>query len=92
MPAIALRVLPPQRLAGEDDDAGVDVVRVHAGRRVGRVDDLAEAAIVDALLALVRRQHDVRLEQGLARDDEVAARQVLAEAAQIDLREDDLRS
>ena len=88
----ALRVLTPQRLAGENDHAGIDVVRMELRSIVGVVDDGAELGIVDALLALVRCQRDRRLEQRFARDDVVAAGQILGETAQVNAREDDLRS
>ena len=88
----ALRVLAPQRLAGEDDHAGIDVVGMQFGGGIGVVDDGAELGVVDALLALVGRQRDRRLEQGLAGDDVVAAGQILGEAAQMHAREDDLRA
>ena len=50
----ALRVLTPQRLAGEKSHH-VDVVRMELRSIVGVVDG-AELGIVDALLALVRCQ------------------------------------
>src|SRR6266853_116743 len=43
----------PERLAGEDDDAGVDVVGLHARRRIGLVDDGRERGIVDALVVVL---------------------------------------
>ena len=85
-----LRVLAPQRLAGEDHRAGVDRIRVDAGGSVGVVDDGAELGLVDVLLAAIRRERDAGLEQGFPRHHEIAAREVLAEAAQMDAREDDL--
>ena len=36
-----LRVLAPQRLAGQDHRAGVDLVGMHAGGDIGVLDDLA---------------------------------------------------
>ncbi len=87
-----LGVLAPQRLAGEDDHAGVDVAGPNARRLVGTIDDGAERGIVDARLVAIGGQRDRRLEQGLARDHVVAAGEVLAVAAQIDAGEDDLRS
>ena len=89
-PGDGLGILAPQRLAGEDHHAGVDVVGLHRRRCVGRVDDGAERGIVDALVARIGRQRHRRLEQGLARDDVVAAGEVLAVAAQVDAGEDDL--
>ena len=76
----ALRVLAAQRLAGEDHHAGVDLVGMQAGGVIGVVDDGAELCVVDALLALVGRQRHRRLEQGLARDDVIAAGQILGRA------------
>ena len=69
----ALRVLAPQRLAGQDHGAGIDIVGMQSRPRIGVVDDLAERRIVDALLALVGRQRHRRLVEGLARDHVVAA-------------------
>ncbi len=63
-----------------------------AGGRVGLVDDGGERGVVDALVALIGRQRHRRLVERLARDDVVAAGQVLAVAAQIDAGEDDLRA
>ncbi len=88
----ALRVLAPQRLAGQDHGAGIDIVGMQARARIGVVDDLAERRIVDALLALVGRQRHRRLVEGLARDHVVAAGEILAVAAQLDAGEDDLRA
>src|SRR6516225_9441075 len=88
----ALRGLAPQRLAGEDHGAGIDVVGMQLRARIGLVDDLAERRIVDALLALVGGERHRRLVERLARDHVVAAGQVLAITAQLDAREDDLRA
>ena len=63
-----------------------------AGRSVGLADDGAQLAVVDPLLALIGRERDRRPEQGLARDDVVAAGQVLAQPPQMHLGENDLRS
>ena len=88
----ALRVLAAQRLAGQNDHAGVDIVGMQIGGVIGVVDDGAELFVVDALLALIGRQRHRRLEQGLARDDVIAAGQILGQPAQIDARENDLRA
>ncbi len=88
----ALRVVAPQRFAGENDDAGIDLVRRQAGRDISVVDDDAELLIVDAFFALIRRQRDRRLKQGLARDDVIAAGQILRQAAQMNARKDHLRA
>ena len=85
-----LRILAPQRLAGQDHHAGVDVGRIDAGGRIGLVDDGAELGAVDPLLARIGRERDRRLKQGLARDHVIAAGELLAEPAQVDAREDDL--
>jgi len=85
-----LRILAAQRLAGEDHRAGVDIVGVDAGGMIGVVDDGAELRLVDVFFAAIGRERDAGLEQGFPRHHEIAARQVLAEAAQMDAREDDL--
>ncbi len=85
-------VLAAQRFAGQNHHAGVDVVGVQPRAVVRVVDDRAEARLVDALLARVRRERDGRLVQRLARRDDVAARKVLAEPAQLELGEDHLRA
>ena len=54
----ALGVLAPQRLAGQDHGAGVDLVGMKSRAGIGVVDDLAEAGIVDPLFALVGREGD----------------------------------
>ena len=87
-----LGILAAQRLAGEDDHAGVDIPRRNARRGIGLLDDGAERDVVDALVARIGRQRHRRLEQGLARHDVVTAGKVLAVAAKIDAREDDLRA
>ena len=85
-------ILAPQRLAGQDHDAGIDVVGMDFRGVIGVVDDGAELGFVDALFAGIGRQRDRRLKQGFARDDVIAAGEIFAEAAQIDAGEDDLRS
>jgi hypothetical protein len=87
-----LGVLAPQRFAGEDHRAGIDVVRMQPGAGVGGVDDRADRALVDAALVEVRRQRNRRLVQRLAVHDEIAALQVLAEAPHVQPREDHLRA
>ena len=88
----AFGVLAPQRLAGEDHGAGVDLGGIEPGGLVGVVDDALEALVVDALLAGVGRQRHRRLIERLAGNHVVAAGQVLAVAAQVDAREDHLRA
>src|SRR5262245_39323026 len=87
-----LGILAAQRLAGEDDHAGVDILWLDARRRIGLVDDGAERGVVDALVARIGRQRHRRLEQGLPRYDVVAAGEVLAIAAQVNAGEDHLRA
>ncbi len=87
-----LGVLAPQRLAGQDDGAGIDVVGMDVRRRVSIVDDCAERALVDARLALVGRKRHRRLVERFARDDQVARRKVLAAATQRKPREQHLGS
>ena len=65
-PGDGLGILAPQRLAGEDDHAGVDVPGLYARRRIGLIDDDAERGVVDTLVAGIGRQRHRRLEQGLA--------------------------
>jgi len=87
-----LGVLAPQRFAGENHRAGIDVVRMQPGARVGGIDDRADRAFVDAALVEVGRQRNRRLVQRLAVHYEIAALQVLAEAPHVQAREDHLRS
>jgi hypothetical protein len=87
-----LRILAPQRFAGQDHRAGVDVVRVKPGAGISLVDDLAHRVLVDAHLAGIGRERDGRLVERLAVDHEVAARQFLAEAAHVQPRKDHLRA
>src|SRR5262249_49225489 len=85
-------VLAPQCLARQDHHARVDIVRMQSGLLVRGVDDGAQSRLVDALLALVRRKRDRRLEQRFPRDHEIAAGKVFREPPQIQPREDDLRA
>ncbi len=62
-----LRVLAPQRFAGENHGAGIDLVRMQAGRVIGLVNDRPERTLVDAGLALIRSERNRRLVQRLAR-------------------------
>ncbi len=87
-----LGVFPAQRLAGQDHDSGVDVVGMELRRVEGAVDDRGQQRIVDELLALVRRQRNRRLVQSFPGHNEVAARELLAHAPQIQAGEDDLGS
>src|SRR5205807_230459 len=85
----ALRVLAAERLAGEDHCASVDLVGMQAGGVVGLVDDAPERGIVDALLALVRRERDRRLIEVLAQEmvgQVVPARRFVIVASAIKIR------
>ena len=57
-------VLAPQRLAGEDHRAGVDLVGMQARRRIGLVGDRPQPFLVDQLFALVGRERVRRLVEG----------------------------
>jgi len=85
-----LRVLAPQRLAGEDHRAGVDRIGMQPGGCVRVLDDLADGGLVDAHLARVRRERDRRFIERVAADDEVAAGKVLAHPSHAHAREDHL--
>ena len=63
-----------------------------AGRGVGGVDDVAHRALVDALLAEIRRQRDRRLVERLAFDDGIAAGELLGKAAHVHAGKNDLRA
>src|SRR6266567_3848103 len=60
--------------------------------RKSPVDDGTQLRVVDKLLAPVRGERDRGLEQRLPGHDKIAARKLLAHAAQIQSGEDDLRS
>src|SRR5262245_45501644 len=81
-----LGVLPAQRLPGQDHHAGIDLVGMQPGLRVGLVDDFRQPLVVDPFLVAVRSELDRRLEQGFARNHAIAAGEVLAEPAQVDAR------
>ena len=85
-----LGVAAAQRLAGEDHDAGVDLLRTDPGLAVRAVDDRAERLGVDPLGAGVRREGHGGAVHGVAADDDVAAGQLLADAAQVQPGEHDL--
>jgi hypothetical protein len=57
-----LGILPPQRFAGQNDDAGIDFIGIDAGVRVGAIDNAAKGCFVDALLAGIGRERNGRLE------------------------------
>ena len=87
-----LRIFAAQRLAGEDHRPGIDIVGLHPGGIIGVLDDFSQRCIVDPRLARIGRERNGRQEEGVARDDVIAARQILGEAAQMDFREDHLGS
>jgi hypothetical protein len=87
-----LGVLAAQRLAGEDHRAGVDLVGMHTGGLVCRVDDVTDPLIVDAILTEIGRQRDGRLVDGLPVHHEVTAGQRLREPPQVHARENHLGS
>ena len=91
-PGDGLGVAPAQGLPGQDHDAGVDLLRAHGGLAVGAVDDRAEFLGVDVLAARVRGQRHRRAVDRVPPDDDVAAGQLLADAAQVQPGEDDLRA
>jgi hypothetical protein len=63
-----------------------------AGFLVGAIHDVADGALVDARLALIRSKHDRRLVERLALDHVVAAGERLAHAPHVHARKDHLRS
>lgn len=63
-----------------------------AGLPVGLGDDRAQSIVVDPGLARIRRERHRRQIQGLARDDIIAAGQILGETAQVQARKDHLRA
>ena len=87
-----LRILTPQRLAGQDNHAGIDLLGRQRRRDIRIVNDRAKSGVVDPFLVLIRCQRHRRLKQRLARDDVIAAGQILGQAAQMYPREDDLRA
>ena len=80
-------VAPAHRHAGEDQRAGVDLVRIDIGVLVLALDEGAERLRVDLLLGRIGREQDVGLEEGLASGDDVAA----VEPLQHDAREHQMR-
>jgi hypothetical protein len=73
-----LRVLPAQRLAGENHHAGIDLVGMQPCLGVGLVDDLRQPLVVYPLLVTIGRQLHRRLEKGLAGNHAVAAGEILS--------------
>ena len=83
--------LAPQRLAGEDDRAGIDELGRDLGRAIGVVDDRAQRAAVDEPVLRVGRERDRRLVELFPRHRAIAARQMLGETLHPHAGEDDLR-
>ena len=86
------RVVAPDRFAGKDDRAGVDVAGSQARFLVGGVDQTAERLLVDAFpTGAIRREMDRRQIERVAFGDDEAARQFSPEPAQHQLGKNDLR-
>ena len=85
-----LTVFTTQRLAGQDHRAGIDVVGMHTGCRVGALDDFAQRMGIDERVTLVRRQRVRRLVNRLARDHHITCRQLVGDALQVNFRKDHL--
>ncbi len=66
-------VAPADRDAGEDQRAGIDLVRVDFGVAVLALDEGAERCGVDLVLAAIGREQDVGLIERLADRDHVPA-------------------
>ena len=58
-----LRISCRERLAGEDNHAGIDLFGRQSRGDIGVVDDRAEARVVDAVLVLIGRERHLRLKQ-----------------------------
>src|SRR6266568_341405 len=67
------RVFPPHGDTGENESAGVDLVRLHLGEAILLGDEGAELFRVDGLFFGVGRQQDVGFVEGLARRHHIAA-------------------
>ena len=85
------RVVPLDRLAGQDHGAGVDVVGIDLREVVAAAEELGEVVGVDGVVGQVGRQHDRRLPHDLALDHDEAARQRGAEPLQMHQREHQVR-
>ncbi len=85
--ADAPRILPPHRDTGEDQRAGIDLVRLDLGVLVLARDEGAERIGVDGVFAGIGRQQDVGLIEALALGDDIAA----VEPLQHDAREYQVR-
>ncbi len=86
------RVVAPDRFAGENDRAGVDVARAQAGFLIGGVDEPAERLLVDAFATCaIGCQMNRRQVERVAFGDDKAAGEFAAEPAQDQLRKNNLR-
>ena len=74
----ALGIFAAERFAGENDDAGVDIVGMKPRLPIRVINDRSERALVDPRLTLVRRQRHRRLIERFARIDEVSTGQILS--------------
>ena len=85
------RVVPLDRLAGQDDGAGIDVVGIDLREVVAAAEEFGEVVGVDGVVGQVGRQLDRRLPHHLALDHDEAARQRGAEPLQMHQREHQVR-
>ena len=85
------RVLPLDRLAGQNHGAAIDVAALEAGFLVGLVDELLQRLRVDHSIRQKRREHDRRAPQHLPVDDDEARRQTLIMSLQKYLGEEQMR-
>ena len=85
------RVGALERRAGEDDRAGVDLVRPKPCGVVREGDEALERVDVDEPIAFEGREQDRRAVDDLALDDDVAARERVREPLQPQAREHDVR-
>ena len=85
------RVLALNRLAGEDNGAGVDLVAFDPCIRVSAADEAGQFFDVDGVVGKIRRQQDRRLPQELAADHNEPARQRGAEPLQMNARKHQVR-
>ncbi len=84
-------VMPLDRLAGQDDGAGVDVVGIDLGEVVAAAEEFGEVVGVDGVVRQIGRQLDRRLPHDLALDHDEAARQRGAEPLQMHQRKHQVR-
>jgi len=91
-PGDRLGIFPAQRLAGENDDAGIDILCPNSSLMIGRIDDRTQSRVVDAMFVVIRRQADRRFVERLPRDDDVAAGEIFPLATKMNARKNDLRA